>query len=173
MKAPFMFGEKEEIRTLLTPQEFDLFCFRYGVRDDGNAKQDPHGEFTGKKYSVRRSPHRGSRAVILDFPLMNPWLCSHRPKRSYWLRETWVRAPAFGRQNSQRLERFDDFSLCCAAQTLEDFRTIWLSAQKAAARFLRKNLYDEKTKPLYRSWRDGAHSTPARLRMTMPLSLRG
>ena len=46
-----------------------------------------------------------------------------------------------------------------AAQVLKDPQD--LAITQKAAKFLKKNLYDDKSKTLYRSWRDGAHSTPA------------
>jgi uncharacterized protein len=44
----FYLWNEAEIRQLLGPAAGELVCRRYGVRKEGNAPADPHGEFQGK-----------------------------------------------------------------------------------------------------------------------------
>ena len=47
-EGAFYVWGKAEIMGILGDRAGEVFCFRYGVRDQGNAAQDPHGEFEKK-----------------------------------------------------------------------------------------------------------------------------
>ena len=47
MEGAVYLWREQEIRELLGP-DADLFALRFGIQPDGNAPQDPQGEFTGK-----------------------------------------------------------------------------------------------------------------------------
>ncbi len=47
-EGAFYIWKKEEIERLLGERDAAVFCARFGVRDEGNVEQDPHGEFTGR-----------------------------------------------------------------------------------------------------------------------------
>jgi uncharacterized protein len=47
-EGAFYVWTRAEIDAILTPAESDVFRLRYGVRDEGNVQEDPHGEFTGR-----------------------------------------------------------------------------------------------------------------------------
>ena len=47
-EGAFYSWARQEIEEVLDPLENDIFCFLYGVETDGNALDDPHGEFTGR-----------------------------------------------------------------------------------------------------------------------------
>jgi uncharacterized protein len=47
-EGAFYIWRKTEIEALLSREEANLFCARFGVEDSGNVDQDPHGEFTGR-----------------------------------------------------------------------------------------------------------------------------
>ena len=47
MEGAFYLWREQEVRELLGP-DAELFALRFGIQPDGNAPQDPQGEFTGK-----------------------------------------------------------------------------------------------------------------------------
>jgi uncharacterized protein YyaL (SSP411 family) len=47
-EGAFYIWSADEIRELVGQPAAAWFCFRYGVADEGNVTNDPHGEFTGK-----------------------------------------------------------------------------------------------------------------------------
>jgi hypothetical protein len=47
-EGAFYLWTKEEIERVLGPDDAAAFCRQYGVEENGNVKEDPHGEFTGK-----------------------------------------------------------------------------------------------------------------------------
>src|SRR4029450_5650905 len=46
-EGAFYLWTQAELEALLA-DDFDAFRYRFGIRPDGNAPEDPHGEFTGK-----------------------------------------------------------------------------------------------------------------------------
>ena len=46
-EGAFYLWTESELKELLK-EDFDTFRYRFGIRSDGNAPEDPHGEFTGK-----------------------------------------------------------------------------------------------------------------------------
>jgi uncharacterized protein YyaL (SSP411 family) len=47
-EGAFYIWSAPEIRQIAGAPAADWFCHRYGVADDGNVTEDPHGEFTGR-----------------------------------------------------------------------------------------------------------------------------
>lgn len=47
-EGAFFLWRQEEIVKILSPKEAEIFCEYFGIEPNGNAKFDPHGEFTGK-----------------------------------------------------------------------------------------------------------------------------
>ncbi|MFN3322918.1 MAG: thioredoxin domain-containing protein [Bryobacteraceae bacterium] len=47
-EGAFYIWAHDEIVSLLGQPAADWLCYRYGVEEDGNVRQDPHAEFTGK-----------------------------------------------------------------------------------------------------------------------------
>ncbi len=47
-EGAFYLWRYDEIQTILTDEEFDVFAAYYAIKKDGNAHTDPHQEFTGK-----------------------------------------------------------------------------------------------------------------------------
>ncbi len=48
IEGAFYVWSKKEITEILGEENASIFCYAFGVEDEGNAKQDPHGEFVGK-----------------------------------------------------------------------------------------------------------------------------
>src|SRR5579864_6464128 len=47
-EGAFYLWTAQELQQLLDERVFQIFAFRYGVQPNGNVRDDPHGEFTGK-----------------------------------------------------------------------------------------------------------------------------
>ena len=47
-EGAFYIWSAPELQQLLGERLYHIFAFRYGVESDGNVREDPHGEFTGK-----------------------------------------------------------------------------------------------------------------------------
>ena len=54
-EGAFYLWTADEIERLLGP-DAQVFCERYGVERDGNALNDPHGEFTGRNILYEARP---------------------------------------------------------------------------------------------------------------------
>jgi uncharacterized protein YyaL (SSP411 family) len=131
-----------------------IFKFHYGVQPHGNAPEgsDPQDEFRGKNILIERH-------TIAE-------TASHFKKSEDEVRRLLARSreQLLEIRNKRPRPHLDDKIIAAwnglmisayaqAAQVLDEPRC--LESAMRAARFLRTNLYDEKNKVLYRSYRDG------------------
>jgi len=146
-----------ELEKLLGPEAAKPFAFRYGVRPEGNAFDDPHGEFRGrnilfaegslKETAAKFGRSEGETRRLLD---------GARAK----LLEARSRRPRPGRDDKV-LASWNGLMLSALAkgyQVLED--PAFLAAGRRAAGFLRKNLYDPGTRRLFHRWAGGERAVP-------------
>src|SRR6516164_2701832 len=152
-EGAFYIWTKKEIDDALGDSA-EIFDFHYGVQAYGNAPEgsDPHDEFRGKNILIERHTIAGtavhfkksegeiakvlaqSRQKLFEIRAQRP-----RPHLDDKIIAAWngLMISAFAR----------------AAQVLDDSR--YLEIATRAANFLRGNLYGEKSKLLYRSYREG------------------
>jgi uncharacterized protein YyaL (SSP411 family) len=161
-EGAFYVWTKEEIDAALG-NEAEIFAFHYGVQPDGNAPEgsDPQGEFHGKNILIERhtitetakhfrntgvSPaDRKSEDAVRDLlKRCREKLLAIRAKRPRPHLDDKIIAAWNGLMIS---------AYARAAQVLDDRR--YLESATRAAKFLRKDLYDEKSKLLFRSYREG------------------
>lgn len=151
VEGAFYVWEKVEIVKLLGQPLADMFSFRYGVRPQGNAAADPHGDFKNKNILYEAHP---LEETAREFKMSAAELETQLLK---------AKATLFAEQRKRPRPHLDDKiitgwnGLMISAyakgyQVLEETKDLE-SAQKAA-QFLKKNLWDEKNKRLFRSWRD-------------------
>ena len=132
----------------------DIFDFHYGVQPHGNAPEgsDPHDEFRGKNILIERH-------TIAD-------TAQHFKKSEQEIRELLAtsREKLFAIRCKRPRPHLDDKIIAAwnglmisayarGAQVLDDPR--YLEIATRAAKFLWANLYDEKSKLLYRNYREG------------------
>lgn len=55
-EGAFYIWRHREIEDLLGQHDAELFCLHYGVAENGNVEQDPHGEFTGRNILYQAVP---------------------------------------------------------------------------------------------------------------------
>jgi hypothetical protein len=132
----------------------EIFDFHYGVQSHGNAPEgsDPHDEFRGKNILIQRHTI--------------PEIAQHFNKSEQQTTELLKksREKLFGIRATRPRPHLDDKIIAAwnglmisayarAAQVLDDSHYTEIAAR--AANFLQRNLYDEKSKLLYRNYRGG------------------
>src|SRR5438105_13136481 len=152
-EGAFYIWTKKEIDSVLGDAT-EMFDFHYGVQPHGNAPEgsDPQDEFRGKNILIERHPIAGtakhfkksedevrqslarSREKLLSIRAKRP-----RPHLDDKIISAWngLMISAYAR----------------AAQVLDEPR--YLEAATRAAQFLRTHLYEQKSKLLFRNYREG------------------
>jgi uncharacterized protein len=157
-EGAFYVWTKQEINDALG-DEAPIFSFHYGVEENGNvpAGADPHGELRGKNILIRGTgvPPVGPTGVSSVAPdgeaVAQKSLAQSRQK-------------LFSIRSKRPRPHLDDkiitgwnglmvSAFARGAQVLDD--ASYLETATRAADFIRKNLYDESRKILFRSYRDG------------------
>ena len=152
-EGAFYVWAKKEIDAALGDAA-EIFDFHYGVQSHGNAPEgsDPQDEFRGKNILIERH-------TIAE-------TAKQFKKREDEVRESLARSreKLFAIRAKRPRPHLDDKIIAAwnglmisayarAAQVLNEPR--YLETATRAAKFLRANLYDEKSKLLFRSYRDG------------------
>jgi uncharacterized protein len=153
---------KEGVFYIWTKKEIDaalgdaaeIFDFHYGVQPHGNAPEgsDPHDEFRGQNILIERHTisetaerfKKNEREIAESLAKSREKLFAIRAKRS----RPHLDDKIIGAWNGLMISAY-----ARAAQVLDDPR--YLEIATRAAKFLRKNLYEEKSKLLYRNYRNG------------------
>ena len=156
-EGAFYVWEKKEIRTALGSEPGEIFSYHYGVRSEGNASADPHGEFKNKNIlfaahtlseTARQFKMPEGRVKTLLEEARQKLLATRskrpRPHLDDKILVSWngLMMTAFAR----------------AAQVFDD--PSYLESARKAAAFIRTNLYGSKSRTLYRRWRDGERKIP-------------
>jgi uncharacterized protein YyaL (SSP411 family) len=153
---------KEGVFYIWTKKEIDaalgdaaeIFDFHYGVQPHGNAPEgsDPHDEFRGQNILIERHTisetaerfKKNEREIAESLAKSREKLFAIRAKRS----RPHLDDKIIGAWNGLMISAY-----ARAAQVLDDPR--YLEIATRAAKFLRANLYEEKSKLLYRNYREG------------------
>lgn len=152
VEGAFYVWEKSEVIAELGTRNAELFNFRFGIRDNGNAAEDPHGEFKNKNilYAAHPIPETARQfklseqetAKILD-----------ESKKTLFAVRTRRPRPHL---DDKILSAWNGLMISAYAKSYQvsgDQKDL-VAASKAAA-FLKAQLYDSSQKQLYRSWREG------------------
>src|SRR5437762_934825 len=152
-EGAFYIWTKKEIDDALGDAA-EIFDFHYGVQPHGNAPEgsDPHDEFRGKNILIERR-------TIAD-------TAQQFKKSEQEIRKSLAqsRTKLFAIRAKRPRPHLDDKIIAAwnglmisayarAAQVLDDSR--YLEIAMRGAKFLRANLYEEKSKLLYRNYREG------------------
>ncbi len=151
-EGAFYVWEQKEIEDLLGEGPGEIFSYRYGVKPEGNAEIDPFNEFKGKNIlfnahsidDVAKKFNMPKEEIETSLVQSKLKLLAARSKRPRPHLDDKVLTSWNGLMIS---------GLSRAYQVLGEKR--YLNAAKNAAIFLRKNLYDEDNKTLFRRWRQG------------------
>jgi uncharacterized protein len=152
-EGAFYIWTKKEINDPLGDSA-EIFDFHYGVQAHGNAPEgsDPHDEFRGKNILIERhtiaetARHFNKRkeeiAKVLEQSRQKLFAIRAQRPRPH------LDDKIIAGWNGLMISAFAH-----AAQVIDDSR--YLEIATRAANFLRRNLYEEKSKLLYRSYREG------------------
>lgn len=156
-EGAFYIWEKKELLAALGSETEKLFSYYYGARPEGNAASDPHGEFKNKNILFMahtlsetarqfKMPEGRVNTVLNDARQKLLAIRSKRPRPHLddKILVSWngLMITAYAR----------------AAQVFDD--PSYLESARKAASFIRTNLYDPKSRTLYRRWRDGEKKVP-------------
>jgi uncharacterized protein YyaL (SSP411 family) len=154
-EGAFYLWTQSELEALLK-EDFETFRHRFGIRPDGNAPEDPQGEFTGKnllfvaasieEVATRTGKSREEVDVSLQrarMALFQARLSRPRPHLDDKVLTGW---------NGLMLAAFSR-----AARVLpgEDARARYLGASERSARFLEGHMWDPGRQVLKRRFREG------------------
>ncbi len=152
-EGAFYLWSDDDVRTILGHTELaDLFGFAYGIREEGNARHDPHGEFSGKNILFREAT---VEKVAEKFAKTNEEVMAALEEargKLYTVR-------------SKRARPFLDDKIVTAWNGLmisalaKGYRVLhhesYLVAARKAAGFVLEKLYEPSTGRLLRRYRDG------------------
>ena len=152
-EGAFYVWTKEEIDGALG-QAAEVFAFHYGVETHGNApaESDPHGEFRGKNILVQR---HGTAETAKHFKKSEEDVRQLLAQAREKLRALRANRPR-PHLDDKIITGWNGLMISAfarAASVLEDQR--YLESAARAAKFVQTNLWDEKGKRLFRSYRDG------------------
>ncbi len=150
-EGAFYLWTASEVERWLGP-DARLFCERYGVRAEGNALSDPHGEFTGRNILYEA---RMVEAVAVDAGQTVGQVKAALQRSRDFLRRVRAERPRPRRDdkiltawNGLMIAAFARASRVCAA-------AVYLSSARRAATFIRSRLWDPATRRLFRRFRAG------------------
>ncbi len=148
----FYLWEKGEVEAVLRRRQAEIFNFRYGIREKGNALHDPHQEFTGRNIiHISHSLQETSDHFHLSQEEVKSVLSASRQK----LFEVRNRRP-HPHLDDKIITAVNGLMIAAfarAARVLAEGR--YLDAARRAAAFLKDNLFDEKKQTLFRRYRQG------------------
>ncbi|ACF43415.1 thioredoxin domain-containing protein [Pelodictyon phaeoclathratiforme] len=143
----------DEIRETLADEELaTIFSFTYGIRDEGNAEYDPHGEFNGKNILMQQATDEECadtfgktveeiRAALDDARTKLYHARSRRPR-------------AF--LDDKILTAWNGLMISALAKGYQVLHNeTFLAAAREAANFILETLYDQANGRLLRRYRDG------------------
>jgi uncharacterized protein len=151
-EGAFYVWTRPEIFTALAPADAEIFGYRFGVEENGNVEEDPHGEFrdrnilfeahtieeTAVKFGI--SPEQARESLQQSSARLHQVRAERpRPHLDDKILTAW---------NALMISAFAK-----AAQILDEPR--YLDAARAAAAFVRAQLWDQERAMVLRRYRDG------------------
>jgi hypothetical protein len=151
-EGAFYVWSKEELGAILNPVKLEWFCYAYGVEDDGNVCDDPHGEFRGKNILYQaHTPEQIAKRFNVSVAEVSAALAGARS--------------ALLEARSRRIRPHLDDKIITAwnalmisafakgAQILDE--PAYANAARRATEFLLARMYDPARNTLLRRYRDG------------------
>ncbi len=163
-EGAFYVWSNDEIRSALGNPTTSWFIQRFGCHDDGNALEDPHGEFTGRNIlfeaaSIEEIGHRSETDPALVAQTLDA-----AEAKLFQIRSTRARPHLDDKiLTSWNALMISAFAL--GARVFQasdpDLSSEYLAAATRAAAFIQAHLRDPETGALLRRWRDEAAAVPA------------
>ncbi len=156
----FYLWRKSEIMELLGSDAGAVFCYRYGVRDGGNALSDPQGEFTGRNilYAAHTITETASQFGKSAQEIEK--ILAQGKEKLFEVRSRRPRPP----RDDKVLTSWNGLMISALAKAYKVLgEERYLQAAERAARFLTEQLVEPKTGRLLRRYRDGEARFPGHL----------
>ena len=152
-EGAFYVWTKKEIDDALGDSA-EVFDFHYGVQAHGNAPEgsDPHDEFRGKNILIARQTIVGTAQHSKKSEAEIEQMLTRSGQKLFEIRSQRPR-PHLDDKIISSWNGLMISAYARGAQVLDEPR--YLEIATRAANFLRRNLYEEKSKLLYRSYREG------------------
>ncbi|MGH9582914.1 MAG: thioredoxin domain-containing protein [Bryobacteraceae bacterium] len=155
-EGSFYTWKKSEIARLLG-RDSDLFCARYGVEDQGNVEQDPHGEFSGRNILYEAmSEDEAARGAGIAPGQENSAL--ERARNTLLEARAKRPRPHLDRKILTSWNGLAISALARASLLLDEKK--YLEAAERAAAFLLDRMYDAGSGDLLRRFCDGEAAIP-------------
>jgi uncharacterized protein len=151
-EGAFYIWSSGELARVLGPEDARVFALRYGVQEDGNVMQDPHGEFTGRNILYRATDLAEIAARTGNSPAQVEQSLAKSVERLMQVRSTRPR-PHLDRKLLTSWNALMISAFMKGFSVLGDER--YQEAALKALDFLRTTLYDAKTTQLLRRYCDG------------------
>lgn len=151
-EGAFYVWDKNEINEILGEDTAEIFSYRFGIMEEGNAAQDPHGYFKKKnilyiKHSIEETAKKYNQLPEIADKI----ICDAKDKL---LKARTNRARPH--LDDKILTSWNGLMISAFAKAYQILgRKKYLKAAKDAVGFIMSNLYDEKAGKLYRRWREG------------------
>lgn len=150
-EGAFYLWRWDEVRSVLGSETADLFCYVYGIEENGNVGQDPMGEFTNRNilslaHDIKKSASRFSLSpeeIEIRLDGARQKLLQVRSKRT---------RPHCDDKVITAWNAFMIGALARGGRILGDPRLLEAAVQ--AATFIRENLYDPAGRVLMRRYRE-------------------
>lgn len=159
-EGAFYIWSAEELQEVLGEDATNIFSYYYGVESDGNVRDDPFEEFSGKNVLYRA--HTQEEAA-LNFGISVDELSNQLKKARKMLfeeREERVNPHL----DDKILVSWNGYMISAFAKAYQIFSDEeYLTAAKRAVGFIEINLYDARKKTLKRRYRDGEAGITANL----------
>ncbi|MGD9015928.1 MAG: thioredoxin domain-containing protein [Desulfobacterales bacterium] len=156
-EGAFFLWAKGDILAIAGRTAGEGFCLRYGIQDDGNLETDPHGDFMGLNIPYRAMTSADVAKALGRSPEAAGPLLRRAERALFAHRETRPRPDL----DDKVITSWNGLMLSALArsrQVLGDQR--FLDSARRAASFIRRHLYIEETRFLFRRWRDGEAKVP-------------
>jgi uncharacterized protein len=151
-EGAFYVWSQEEIKGVLGRDSAELFLYRYGVKPEGNAENDPSGEFEGKNILfIAHTIEETAEKFSISNKETERLLEESRVKL-LTVRNTRPRPHL----DDKILTSWNGLMISALSRTYQVIgEEKYLKEAQRAVEFIQKNLYDAKTKRLFRRWREG------------------
>jgi uncharacterized protein YyaL (SSP411 family) len=151
-EGAFYIWRQSEIETLIGSEVAAWFCYRYGVRPNGNVLEDPHGEFTGRNILFEAFTEEET-ATHFNVPLKQVQEALASARETLFEARAKRPRPYLDDKVLTAWNGLMISALAKGAQILGD--SDYLAAAQRAADFITGTMYSESDGRLLRRFRDG------------------
>ena len=151
---------KKEIMKILGADVGKIICYHYGIRDEGNALSDPHGEFVGKNILYMAHPANETAGMFGKSSSEIEKVLNEAREKLFYLRDRRPRPHL----DDKVITSWNGLMISAFAlgyQVLNDPR--YLKAAERAATFITNEMYNPTQKVLLHRYRDNVAGIEAYL----------